>query len=432
MPLKHTVEEITLKNGAKGLIIDVPDSTVVSYNIHFRAGNEYANPDVHQTAHLMEHLAFGSNEKFATAEEFSQEFKKNGAYSNAFTSDRDMNYVAAAAVMEFDRILDLMELSITKPKYKQEMLDTEKGNVREELTGNANDHSRVMWQRIWKSMGGKSLMDSEKIETLDRVKLSNIKEHHHKTHVLRNMRFTIAGDLLRHKDLIVKKLNGWDLPSGERLPVIKKTYKSSPVVHIHRKEMSNLTFAFNMVIHRELTRSERVSMGALVHILTGTFHSRIFGKARSMGICYGMGSGFYTDIAGTSGWNFHGRVGIDNAEALFRLIVSQLIKVVSGDISADELAAAKQYAIGGYQMRGQTVDALSGWYSSDYFDKEIIDPLELSPEYIKAITRNDMVKLAKEFINDSVWTLGGIGNITKQQMQAHYNQLAQLFENRVK
>ena len=37
--MKHTVEEIRLKNGARGLFIDVADATVMSFQFQFRAGN---------------------------------------------------------------------------------------------------------------------------------------------------------------------------------------------------------------------------------------------------------------------------------------------------------------------------------------------------------------------------------------------------------
>jgi hypothetical protein len=53
--MHHTVEEIRLKNGARGLFIDVPDATVMSMQFHFRAGNRFARSnDIEQVAHLME------------------------------------------------------------------------------------------------------------------------------------------------------------------------------------------------------------------------------------------------------------------------------------------------------------------------------------------------------------------------------------------
>ena len=55
--MKHTVEEVRLKNGARGLLIDVPDATVMSFQFHFRAGSRYVrDKDIYETAHIMEHM----------------------------------------------------------------------------------------------------------------------------------------------------------------------------------------------------------------------------------------------------------------------------------------------------------------------------------------------------------------------------------------
>lgn len=430
MPLKHTVEEITLGSGAKGLIIDVPDSTVISYDFSFRAGYDYAEPSVQQSAHLLEHMAFGICDGFETAEAFSQEFTKNGARRGAVTYNREMSYGAESAVMEWGRIMDLFQTAITRPKFTQKKLDSEKGNVREELVSQADNHSRVLSMRTQRAMGSQRFMDPEKIETIDRVQLLDIENHYHKTHTLKNMRFALAGDLSKHRDEIIKKLSEWDLLIGERLPALKLDLKSSPMVHIHRKDMSNLMFGLVIGINRELSNIESVAMGALSHILTGTFHSRIYGQARSQGICYSMGSSFGTDISGVSSWNFDGRVQLENADSLFRLIIEQLKKVISGDITKQELDAAKQYALGNYQMRGQTVNSISSWYSSYYFSHDAIDPLELSPKYIEETTLDGITKIAKEFLNDGYWTLGGLGNITEEQLQSHYDLLANNLFNR--
>ena len=428
MPLKHTVEEIILDNGIKGLLIDVPDATVVSYDINFRAGYDYADQSIQQVAHLLEHLSFGANENFATAEEYSQEFSKNGAGRGAVTTDRGMNYSADSAIMEWDRIMDLSKVAITRPRFEQKSLDAEKGNVREELVARADHYSRVLWQNIHRAMGSKRLMDPEKLATLDRVQLSDIQNYHQKTHTLNNMRFVIAGDLLKNKDVIIDKLKTWDLPIGERFPAVKISPTSSPMVHIYRKDLSNLTFSLTIVLPRVFTIAESVAMGALNHILTGTFHSRIYGRARSQGICYSMGSGYDTDISGVSEWSFYGRVGLDNADSLFKLIVEQLQKIINNDITTAELDAAKQYALGGHQMKGQTVGAIASWYLPEYFSREVIDPLDESPELIKATTIQGMVLLAKEFIEKGEWTLGGIGNISSEQLQSHYDLLSNLLK----
>ncbi|MEI7918073.1 MAG: pitrilysin family protein [Candidatus Saccharibacteria bacterium] len=428
MPLKHTVEEIVIGNGIKGLIIDVPDSTVVSYDINFRAGYDYADPSIQQVAHLLEHLSFGANDNYSTAEEFSQEFSKNGATISATTSNRSMSYSSLSALMELGRIMDLFKLAITHPQYKQKLFDAERGNVREELVAQANNHSRVLFQQIQRAMGDTCLIDSEKIETINKVELSDIQNFYTKTHTLNNMRFVIAGNISESKEMIIDKLNNWDLTVGERFPVKQVSVKSSPIVHLYRPDLSNLTFEITILLPRQLSTTELVAMGGLNHILTGTFHSRIFGKARSQGICYHVSSNYDTDVSNVSSWEIYGRVGLENAESLFKLIIEQLQKVIDNDITNEELDSAKQYALGRYQMRGQTVGSVVGWYAEDYFNREVIEMMDLSPESIKSTTLQDMVVLAKEFIEKGEWTLGGIGNISQEQLQSYYDLLLNLLK----
>src|ERR1700761_7663077 len=114
--MNHTVEEVRLKNGARGLLIDVPGATVMSMQFQFRAGNRYAkSKDIEEVAHLMEHMAFGANARFKNEHAFEAEFTKTGANHNAYTSDFSMVYEADCADFEWDRVLDLQQLSICQP-----------------------------------------------------------------------------------------------------------------------------------------------------------------------------------------------------------------------------------------------------------------------------------------------------------------------------
>lgn len=431
MPLTHTVHEVKLPSGARGLIVSVPNSTVMSYTINFRAGNDYAkHPEIHQVAHLMEHMAFGPNEKFATMEAFSQEFSRNGAYSNASTFDTNMHYYADCAQFEWERILRLQQLAITRPKFLPEILAAEKGNVREELTGQAHNNPRVMWQAINRAMGGHSLSDVEKITTIDAVTVEDIIEHHTRTHTSKNMRFVLAGDFEDTMDDATSILASWNLPTGERLAPIVDTVHSAPPISLKKSDQENSNFGFVMSLPRKLETTELVAFSALNHLLTGTLHSRIFGKARSSGICYGLGSSTSTNLDGASDWELYGQVRPGNADALFHLIQKELKRITEGDITEADLNDAKQYLTGDYQMRGQTVSALAGWYAGDYFFDETIDYIDNAKEHIAAITRDDMVRLVREFIDANTWTLGEIGNVKPADTQQHYDILAPLFVNR--
>jgi predicted Zn-dependent peptidase len=425
--MRHTTTEVRLKNGARGLFIDIPGATVMSFQFQFRAGNRYVKgKDVYETAHIMEHMAFGANAQFKNEHAYEAEFTKNGAYHNAWTSDLSMVYIADCADFEWDRILELQRVAICQPLFKKEELEAEKGNVKSELTGYLNNHNRVLWPKIQQLLGEDVLTFWQRLQTISTVTLRDIREHHRKTHTSDNMRFVIAGKLDGRKAQIRRMLETWELPRGERFDIPYDELSSGNPTLIRRKEASNLTFGWSMTLPRELTDEEAEAMACLDQILTGTLHSRIYGAARKKGLAYGMFSettvGFHD-----SSWDFGGQVNLDTAEGLFDIIVREVKSVMEGKITEEELAAAKSYALGRHQMGAQTVSQISNFYSSRYFGDECVKDYAKVPDAIRGITLERMLATAREFIAHNVWVLAGVSSGEKEELVALNDKLESIF-----
>lgn len=425
--MHHTTEEVRLKNGARGLLIDVPGATVMSFQFQFRAGNRYVkSQDIYETAHIMEHMAFGANEVYKSEHAYEQEFTKNGAYHNAYTSDLSMVYEALCADFEWARVLELQQLAITTPRFNATELEAEKGNVRSELTGYLNNHNRVLWPRVQQALGEKVLTYNQRLKLINNVTLKDIKRHHSETHTLKNLRFVIAGKLGGRKEAIKRNLESWQLEQGERFTVPKEELSSAGPVLIRRKEASNLNFGWSMVIPRELSDQEADAMNALDHILTGTMSSRIFGAARKKGLAYGMFSdtsvGFYD-----SSWDFGGQVNLETADALFDIIVREVRHVLDGKITEDDLEVAKMYALGRYQMGAQTVSQISNFYTHRYFADDTVKDYEKVPIAIQKTSRDLLISTAREFISSNTWVLAGVTSGEKSELKELNDKLAKLF-----
>jgi predicted Zn-dependent peptidase len=428
--MKHTVEEVRLKNGARGLLIDIPGATVMSFQFQFRAGNRYVrNKDIYETAHIMEHMAFGSNAKYKTEHAYEADFTKNGAYHNAYTSDLSMVYVADCADFEWDRIFALQRVAICQPKFNSEELEAEKGNVKSELTGYLNNHNRVLWPKIQQLLGEDVYTFWQRLQTIQNVTLADIREHHKRTHTAKNMCFVIAGKLSGRKAEIKRQLEEWELPEGERFDVPKDELTSGNPTLIRRKEASNLTFGLSMTVPRELTDEEAEAMNCLDQILTGTMHSRIYGAARKKGLAYGVFSdtsvGFHD-----SSWDFGGQVNLETAGGLFDIIVREIKHVLDGKITEDELDAAKSYALGRYQMGAQTVAQISNFYTGRYFADGIVKDYNKAPDSIRSTTRECIIKTANEFIRSNAWVLAGVSSGEKEEIVELSDKLATLFEKK--
>ena len=411
--MHHSVEEITLKNGAKGLLIDIPGASVMNIKIQFRGGIRYAKtPEVYETAHVMEHLSFGANAKYKDEQAFETEFSKNGAYHNAWTSDFSICYEAECADFEWDRILDLQRISITSPRFNEEELKSEKSTVRSELTGYLNDYNRLVWPRLQKAIGEDSPTFAERLKTIANIELKDIREHYRRTHTAENMRFVIAGRIRRRKRTIIRQLDSWDLKQGERLPIPVDELHSSDAVLIRRKDASNITFGFSFVTPRHLNRNEIQAMYCLNHILTGTTSSRIFGQVRKRGLAYSIGSSINNGVHSAS-WDFDGEVNEDSADELFELIKSELVKVLNSEVADREIESAKSYALGRYQMGAQTVNQIGDYYADNYFLTGEFEKYDRIPDAIKALDKSTIVNLAREFADSGIRALVAVSSAEK-------------------
>lgn len=399
----------------------------MSFQFQFRAGNRYVrSKDIYEAAHVMEHMAFGANAQFKSEHEYEAEFTKNGAYHNAYTSDLSMVYVADCADFEWDRILKLQQVAICHPRFNEEELEAEKGNVRSELTGYLNNHSRVLWPKIQQLLGEDILTFWQRIQTINNVTLKDIKEHYKRTHTADNLRFVIAGKLHGRRKEIIRHLEEWELGKGERFEVPRDELSSGNPTIIRRKEASNITFGLSMMIPRELTDDELEAMNCLDHILTGTMHSRIYGAARAKGLAYGIFSdttaGFYD-----SSWDFGGQVNHETSEELFEIIRREVAAVIDGKLTANELDAAKSYALGRYQMGAQTVSQISHFYTNRYFADGVVKQYERVPDAIRAVTKEQMIDTARCFMDADTWVLAAVSSEEKREIVDLSGQLEQLF-----
>jgi predicted Zn-dependent peptidase len=376
----------------------------------------------------MEHLAFGANAKFKSEHDFEAEFTKNGAYHNAYTSDLSMVYDTDCADFEWDRILELQKISICQPRFNEKELTAEKGNVRSELTNYLNDHPRMLWPRIQQLLGEDILTYRQAIATIANVTLADIREHHRRTHTAGNMRFVIAGKLKGRKREVIRRLEGFDLPAGERFDVPHDELSSARPTVIRRKDATNLTFGFTLSLPRALSDEELDAMQNLNHILSGTTHSRIFGKARSKGLAYSVasyaGAGSYD-----SAWDICGQVNHETAPELFEIIAQELQAVLDGKLRDEEIEAAKSFGLGRYQMGAQTVSQISSFYINRYFSDDFIKDYTKVPDMIRKVTREKIMATTQSFVEANTWVLAAVSSGDREEIEALGETLSGLFKS---
>jgi predicted Zn-dependent peptidase len=410
--MKHTVSEITLNNGAKGLLIHIPDAPVMSFEISFRAGEYLVDEKKWEVPHLMEHVLLGANEMIPRARDFQAELEKNGAYCNASTGVYDITYEAECADFEWERVLGLLNIAITQPLFLEEEFAAEFGNVQEEMAARSNNHFRRLSLEMRKEFGLLVKTDTERLKLMKNVTVADVRDHYRRTHVTGNMRFVIAGNLngKRSKaiEMMMETIELPEIGSRFELPSEQPNLLDS-AIFVPNDTVENLYFYMDTFMRRRMSDRENDALNLINTALTETLYSNILGTARERGLVYGMNSG-HNQSRDVTNWWFGAQVSDKNAPALLHIMVAELDKVLTGDIADGDIEAAKLYALGRYQRSAQTVNSTSGGYAGRYFFDGTIEDYGGIPARIEIVTKDDIVAIARAMFADNVWGFGVLGN----------------------
>ncbi|OGL35383.1 hypothetical protein A3F05_03945 [Candidatus Saccharibacteria bacterium RIFCSPHIGHO2_12_FULL_47_17] len=408
--LRHAVSEIQLKNGARGLLIDVPGTSVTTYELNFRAG-EFLIPYVKcEVPHILEHLvSSGANELYPDRQLFNAEISKNGAYINAYTSYYSVAYVGEIANFEWERVMRLQFNSLEKPLFLQSEFEAEFGNIRDELTSYTNNHFRVLNTKMSQGFGFKVVSDGQRIRLMKNVKVDDLVDHYKRTHYTSNLRFIIAGSLRGRRVAIKRLLEELNLPKGKSRKALPQEHAKKPAkaVFIKNPTVPNIYLTISSQYNDIVSQKDEDALGLARVILTDTMYSRIFGQAREHGLVYSVHSGHHISSRNTEWW-LSTQVLPASAPALCDIILAEVKKVQNGIIDDLELENAKQYALGSYQRSFQTVGNVASAYSRYFFDGHIED-LKNFPSRIKAISKNDIAGAMRRLFDQKIGDVGVLG-----------------------
>jgi len=220
------------------------------------------------------------------------------------------------------------------------------------------------------------------------------------------------------------------LPTGEgrlELPTeIPKTLNDP--LYIENETVENIYFNLDTFMNRRMTDPETDALQLINSMLTETLYSRILGTARERGLVYGMSSGV-AQTKQSSNWWFCAQVMPKNSKPLVDIIKAELAKVRAGKLSDQDVAEAKQYALGKYQRGGQTVSGTASGYSNRYFFEEVIDDYYKIPARIEAIQKADITSIVEALFVGNIWGFGGLGSCGLEFIRDLNNELVPLWNN---
>ena len=408
--MRHFLSETKFKNGAKALLINIPNTNVVNMVAAFNAGYMFAEPRLYELPHLLEHTVVGANAAYETMKDFEAAVEQNGAASNAFTSHYFLGYDMECAAFEFERILKLLCLEIATPAFKPIEIAAETGNVRAELTRNLTNYDRVAYEALMaRSLGRRTATDG--LRSLEKITRQDVLNYYQQTHVSKNLRLIFAGAITEQRAAIEhlgEMLEG--MQPGQRLAIAQEKPQHVPQAVLNKADIPQLYYQFSQYAP-PLPLKYEPALEVLGIILTERYKSWIMGEARDRGLAYYVAS--TSDIGlHYSSFSLMYNVTPDNAEELFQLIAEKLRLAAKGVFDQEEVEEAKRLLIGRRLRQYKTPGNFVQWYLYDYLVRDRVYDFHKALEAIKRIRVKDLTAATDKLFAKPKWGLSLVGNIS--------------------
>ncbi len=406
----------TLKNGLRIITVPVKGNPTVTVMSFIETGSNYETQKQNGISHFLEHMFFKGTEN-RTLHQITEELDGVGAVSNAFTGDEYTAYWAKAHHKHLPKLIDVISDMYSNATLPKEEIEKERGVIIEEINMYEDLPQRKVWDVLQEAMygteqsAGRPIIGSkENIRSFKRTDFVNYRKRHY---VAEKTIVVVAGKINEKEVQQEVEKVFKNIPSGKRIiaPEVKEVQKE-PKIKILKKKTDQTHFVLGFRgLSAKVKDKELATAEVLSAILGKGMSSRLFKKMRDeLGICYYVRAGHdsstnhgaFTVSAGVANDRFDEAVGT----------IIELLKEIKREIVSDkEIKKAKEYLLGSTALSLESSDAWAQFY---VFQEALSGKMKTLPEItkdIKAVTAEDVQKMANKLFKPDNVTLAVVGNV---------------------
>jgi len=417
--MQHT--KTVLANGVKIITIPLENSPTVSVAVLTGACPLREKKNNSGISHFLEHMCLSGSRKWPTVREVDIQVDDIGAITKGTTYKDSVLYGMKAHSKYAMQITDMICDFFRFPALNSERIEKEKTVIFSEIEKRNEsfqeklflDHSNLVYgdqPAGWLTTGEKEVIKS--------ISKKQLLSYHTDNYVGDSTTFVIAGAGFDSEDVVLQVKEYFsDLPR-----------ESKTNSYFVEKEQSQANLSFTKASLNQIRliigfraypygHPDSAALAIIQMILGGSMSSRMFTKIRQeMGACYGIRSfinknGCFGE-AGTIT-----AVAPERISEVMEALMEEYKRIVHKKVLQEEIERAKNLIISRIYMSLENISAYSGWYGwQGFFDQDIISHAQRE-EQIKAVTAEDIQRVAKEVFAENNLNVSFIGNISDKQKE---------------
>ena len=407
-----TWEIAELANGLRVVTTPVPTAQAVSANLFVGTGSRAEERHLQGLAHFLEHMVFKGSQRRPTAMEIAEAIEGAGGVLNAYTTKEITCFWNHLPFEKLELALDVLADMLLYPLLDQTEIDRERSVVQQEIRRNRDQPGIWVGELLSQSIFGDQPMGwstAGKEETVAVLQRQDFLDYLDAWYAPANLVVSVAGNIsptdvlaLAHRyfdDRPAKTVPSF-VPVDSHLPAQRLAAEARPIAQ------TNLALGFISFPRKD---PDRYPLMVFNNLLGRGMSSRLFKEIRERrGLAYSVGSSA-SRFLDTGVLVVSAGVSSEKLREAVTVIRQELQKLVEEPVSEDEMAKVRDYSVGNFRLGLETSMALGQRAGELLLTMGEIEPIESVVEKLRAVTPDDILRVARRIFQDAKPTLAVVG-----------------------
>ncbi|HLI85287.1 MAG TPA: pitrilysin family protein [Bryobacteraceae bacterium] len=410
-----SVETVTLPNGMKVFLLEDHELPVIDGIARIRTGNLFDPPDKIGLATITGMTMRTGGTRAKEGDQLDRDLE-NIAASVESTIDETSGTVSFSALKEnTDAVLAAFHDVLTQPGFREDKIELAKNELRGSIARRNDDAHGIAEREFANIVYGRDNPYGWQLEipTVNRITRADIVAFYQRYFFPANVMLAVWGDFnaADMKAKLTQLFADWSVtqPPVPAFPPVRQA--AHPGIYVGVKPDVAQTFFVLGQLGGVLRDKDYAALDVMSDILGGGFRSRLFQRVRTrMGDAYEIEADWGANYDHPGLFRIAGSTKSASTVETIRAIREEVERIRTSEVTDSELNTAKQTVLNSlvfaFDTKSKTLGRLLTY---EYFGY----PKDFIAQYQKAVaavTKADVLRVAKERLNPDNFTIVAVGN----------------------
>lgn len=409
------IDTVTLKNGVKVYFLENHALPFITGSAMVRTGTLLDPAPKTGLGEITATVLRSGGTKSKTGDQIDEQLENIAASIESNISE-DVATLSFNCLKEnVDEVLGVYADILSNPEFRQDKIDLIKTQFRSAISRRYDDASSISSNEFNAILYGRLTPFGRDVEyeTVDAIARPDLQAFFSRYYVPSNTVFLFQGDFdtAAMRARVEQVLGAWNPLPGQPAQFPTVSNQATPGIYLGEKTDVTQTFLSIGHLGGLLNDKDYPALEVMSDILGGGFDSRLFRKVRTeLGYAYGVGGGWGAGYKNPGTFRIGASTKAESTAETLQVILAEIEKIRSTPVTDDELRTAKEKVVNSFVFNfDRPQKTLSRLARYDYYGY----PKDFLAQYQKAmaaVTKEDILRVAKQYIQPSKFVIVAVGN----------------------